>query len=297
MKPTTKQDYRDRVIKVIEHIQGHLDSPLALDTLAQIAHFSPYHFHRIFRLMVGETLADHIRRHRLKAAASRMRDGASVIATALDCGYENPESFSRAFKGFYGLSPSTYAQAENPPEPNADAISLLQGPDGLLLILPESIRRLNMNIELVTLDAMPIAFVPHSGNYDDIGGAFQRIAGWAAMKGFLKDDTPMFGRYYDDPDSVAVADLRSEACVALPDGVEPDQGMQRGTLAGGLYAKAVHKGPYTDMKQTYDFIYGSWMPDSGQNVADAPCVEMYLNNPETCPPAELITEIYIPLKT
>jgi len=177
MRNTTQQDYRKRIRNVLDYIQDHLGEPLALETLAAIAYFSPFHFHRLFRLMVGETLADHIRRRRLESAAQSLRNGAQVLATALDFGYETPESFSRAFKTFYGISPSAYAHADIPPSPKAYDTNLLRGPDGLLLILPDSIRRMNMEIELVKLEDMPIAYLRHSGPYDDIGEVFQRVIG------------------------------------------------------------------------------------------------------------------------
>lgn len=297
MKTTTEQDYRNRIVKVLDYIQDHLDEPLNLETVAEVASFSPFHFHRIFRVMVGETLADHIRRERLQSAAQALRQGEAVLSVALDNGYESPEAFSRAFKSLYGISPNAYAQASPPPEPKAANHNLLRSPDGVLLLLPNSIRRLNMNVDIVNLDDIPIAFVPHRGSYDDIHEAFQRIIGWASLKGFMRDDTLTLGRYYDDPDSVTESALRSEACVAVPDGIEASDGVELGTMSGGTYAKVVYKGPYENMKEAYDFIYGSWMPESGRDAEDRPCVEFYLNSPEDTAPEDLIAEIYIPLKS
>ena len=107
MKTETEQIYKERILRVLRYIQGHLDEPLSLDELAGIAYFSPFHFHRIFRGVVGESVKEHIRRLRLERAVSRLRlTDQSILNIALDTGYESHESFSRAFKTMFGATPS-----------------------------------------------------------------------------------------------------------------------------------------------------------------------------------------------
>ena len=96
---TTWNDYKARILRVLTHVQGHLDEPLDLEALARVACFSSFHFHRVFAAMTGETIADHVRQLRLEQAALELRSGAKqVIQLALDAGYEAHEAFSRAFK-------------------------------------------------------------------------------------------------------------------------------------------------------------------------------------------------------
>lgn len=73
-KRKQRQDYQARVNRAMDHIGAHLDGELRLEDLARVACFSPFHFHRIFAAMAGETLGDHIRRRRLEAAAIMLRD-------------------------------------------------------------------------------------------------------------------------------------------------------------------------------------------------------------------------------
>ena len=79
MKRNTQQTYRQRLLKVLVHINEHLDKDLALEQLARISHFSPFHFHRVFRAMVGESVHQHVRRLRLELAAVRLRQTTSPI--------------------------------------------------------------------------------------------------------------------------------------------------------------------------------------------------------------------------
>ena len=99
MRPATVESYYERILRALVHIQEHLEDPLDLDTLARIACFSPYHFHRIFRGLVGETLADHIRRLRLEKAAQRLKSTERPVTDiAFEAGYAAHEAFTRAFR-------------------------------------------------------------------------------------------------------------------------------------------------------------------------------------------------------
>ncbi|HRX85905.1 MAG TPA: AraC family transcriptional regulator, partial [Phycisphaerae bacterium] len=75
MNGATERDYQQRMLRVLVFIQQHLDEALRLEDLAGVANFSPFHFHRIFRGMVGETVMEHVRRLRLERAAQRLRQG------------------------------------------------------------------------------------------------------------------------------------------------------------------------------------------------------------------------------
>src|SRR6187431_168574 len=107
MKPETESFYAEAVQRVIEHVASHLDEALALETLAAQACVSPFHFHRVFRGMVGETLVELGRRLRMERAAWRLlHTDRPVTVIAFDAGYETHEAFTRAFRTSYAESPS-----------------------------------------------------------------------------------------------------------------------------------------------------------------------------------------------
>ena len=113
MNPST--DYQRRIDRVLDHIRTHLAEPLDLATLAEVAHFSPWHFHRIFQGMTGETLADAVRRLRLEAAALRLvhRPHDAALGIALGVGFASAEVFSRAFKAHFGMTPTAWRRGWN----------------------------------------------------------------------------------------------------------------------------------------------------------------------------------------
>lgn len=122
---TTWNDYKQRILRVLVHIQEHLDETLDLEELSRVACFSSFHFHRVFAAMTGETIADHVRRLRLERAAMELRSGAKqVIQVALDAGYEAHEAFTRAFKAAYSISPAQFRRGKGP-------ITTLAAPSGV----------------------------------------------------------------------------------------------------------------------------------------------------------------------
>src|SRR4029077_17942250 len=100
----SRTEYEKRMHKVLEHIDRHLDQPLDLATLAEVAYFSPFHFHRLFAAWMGETLGDYLRRRRVELAAMRLlsQPRLRVLNAALSVGFGSGEAFSRAFKGRFG---------------------------------------------------------------------------------------------------------------------------------------------------------------------------------------------------
>src|ERR1700690_3530349 len=118
MRTDTGESYQERINRVLVHIQQRLEEPLPLDELAGGASFSPWHFHRIFRGMVGESVKEHVRRLRLERAAQRLKSSdRPVVDIALEAGYETHESFTRAFAAMFEAPPSAFragAQALRP---------------------------------------------------------------------------------------------------------------------------------------------------------------------------------------
>ncbi|MCP4711527.1 MAG: helix-turn-helix transcriptional regulator, partial [Planctomycetes bacterium] len=159
MKDQTIEDYRLRMVDVLVHIQENLDQELSLDELAGVACFSPYHFHRIFSGMVGESVNQFVRRLRLERAAEQLRQTKmSIIEIALTAGYETHESFTRVFKTMYGRSPSLFRTKKH-------IIPWLMAPSGvhfgqdnkLETFKPIVKKGMAMNVEIKQIEPMRVA--------------------------------------------------------------------------------------------------------------------------------------------
>ncbi|MCW7538239.1 AraC family transcriptional regulator [Aquabacterium sp. A7-Y] len=274
---TGRIDYAERLRRVTAYIHDHLDEPLDLSRLADVACLSAHHWHRVYHAVHGETVAATVKRLRLHRAAGYIAHGTMPIAeVARSSGYPNLQSFTRIFKSVYGMPPARYREqgshvAFRAPPPAAP------GPE-----------------HPVTIETWPTQHaigVAHRGPYMGIGRGFEILLGRLATRADVPRPWRMLGLYFDDPAAMEPAALRSTACVA----VEHGHPLADTVIRGGVYAVLRYRGPYASMHGAYRWLYGEWLVRSGYEAADAPVVEEYLNDPRSTPPAQLLTDIRLPL--
>jgi AraC family transcriptional regulator len=276
-------DYAVRLERVVTWLAEHLDDELDLARLSDVACMSPYHFHRIYHAMQGETAADTVRRLRLHRAAVELIAGDRPVArVARRAGYGSQEAFTRAFKTAYGVPPARY-RASFVPMPTTGRTE-------------DEMDTMTYQTTIREVPAIRVAALPHLGDYQTIGATFQRLSTIAAGQGLFGPTTRSFGIYHDDPSATPRDALRADACMTVPDGWVPDGDLQLLEIRGGRYAVTLHVGPYAELERPYRWLYGTWLAQSGEEVADAPCVEEYLNDARTVPPTELRTEIWLPVR-
>lgn len=273
--------YEKRLLRVLDYVFDNLDGDLSLDQLADVAALSRFHFTRVFSGVTGETVAQFTRRVRLARAGHELTDtDHSIEKIAGLCGYSNPRSFTHSFRGHFGMSPSAFRKQGIPLPP------LRLNKHGDLEMY---------DVEIKDLPAHALAGVPHQGAYIEIGRAFEKAVTSVFAQGLGAQMGPMIGLYYDDPDAVEEKDLRSFAGVSLDPSARPQSPLVGQELLGGKYAVLRHIGPYTGLRSAYKFLYGEWLPKSGETPRDQPPYELYENNPQDTKPEDLSTLICIAL--
>lgn len=300
VKNETRSYYEDIVRRAVDDVAASLDEALDLGALAKKAAISPLHFQRIFRGAVGETPLELHRRLRMERAAHELAKGDSpVTRVAFEAGYETHESFTRAFKEAWGEPPSAFR------------VSAREGRCGHKLVLhamsgihfypnekPTWVMKgdIAMQVDVKEMAEIRLFAVRHNGPYMQIGEAFQRLHEIASKHALQsRPGTRMIAIFHDDPESTPPAQLRSDAGLSVTPDQKPIEGLSEIEIPEGYYATTIHHGPYENLPQSWAELMGKWLPSSGHRVGTGPSFEVYRNTPMDTKPADLETELYVPL--
>ncbi|MDC0680118.1 AraC family transcriptional regulator [Sorangium atrum] len=292
----SRAEYQRRVNRVIDYIQAHRAEDLSLDTLAAVAAFSPFHFHRVFKSMTGENLREFIQRTRLETAASHLvqRPRADILEIALENGFGSASAFARAFKERFGMSASAWrnggatdarkaGQADRKPgevernpckaavcAPYQDASS--SGADA------RQDEEEIMNVTVKTLPSYHVAYVRCVGPYGPGGSvdeAWQRLVRWASARDLWTPDRICLNIAHDNPKVTEPAKCRLDAAIVIPQDFKADGDVNVTDVAGGKYAAGAFLGEAHTIGAAWDQLFGRWLPESGYQPDHRPCFELY----------------------
>lgn len=275
----TSATYVERVNLAIDRINGRLDGPIRLRDLARAARLSPYHFHRVFQALVGETPADFVKRLRLDKALRLMAlaKPSSLTRIALSCGFASSADFSRSFKQRFGCAPSAFdisawrrahaAELESglPPSVGITALPARTNPDAF-------------RVRLRDLPARTVAYIrvmkPYQGNR--VLEATQRLLAWAERHGVA--DGQWLGYQWDDPEITALEDCSYYIAVEA-DGFTPRGEIGRYRFPAMTVAQVEIRGGIDLELRVLQWLYGTWLPRSGYVPDDQPGFEAMIGRP------------------
>ncbi len=287
-------DYLDQLIAAIEFIETNLETNIKVETVASQSGYSPYHFHRVFRSALGESVAEYIRRRRLALASRKLLDSDIPLSRiAMEAAFESQEAFSRAFKKMYGTTPLRFRknQAEVPIiDDSTFSRELLEHLNGGVTMEPEY-KELDKALLAVGLgESFKI------GEFEEIAKLWQTFE---SRRHEIEDIDPKFslGICLEQHPDIPIEDgdkfIYIAAYSVSSDEKIPD-GMNAVTIPAGKYAVFTHRGPIDKMTQTVNYIWGTWIPRNSDKVRKGPDFEYYDDrfNPQTL---EGEVDIYIPV--
>lgn len=280
--------YAERFNRVFDFIDRHLGDELTLEQLGQVANFSKYHFQRQFSEYTGISVFRYVQLMRLKRASYRLVFNMleRIIDIALDAGFENPESFSRAFKSTFGQTPSEFRKTP------------AWQPWNKQYKFPNRERKQNVDVNIVDFEQTKIAAYQHRGAPELVNDSAQIFIGWRKQSGLSPVKfSKTFGIVYDNPETTEPEKFRFDICGSVTEDIPSNpQGIVNGAIPGGRCAVIRHLGSHDRLKESIYCLYRDWLPDSGEELRDVPMFFHYLNFMPETPELELITDIYLPLK-
>ncbi len=294
----SQPEYLKRLHAVLDFIEQHLDADLSLSRLSAVAHYSPFHFHRLFSTLIGETLNDYINRKRIERIASILLVGTdeSIKALAYRYGFNSESSFSRSFRKYYGTSPTNF-KIEGKAILSKIGIASFSMEKYICRI--DHLKKwmeMNAQIEIKELPAIKLAGIMRMGQFEEVGQLYQKLMQWGAEKGVLdKSNFKAITLYHDNPHVTHLSKVRYSACVTTNKSMAAEGEIRPLTIEKGIYAVGRFEMHPADFPQAWDSM-NAWVIETGYIFRDGDYFEVYLNDHKTHPEQKFIVDICLPLE-
>ena len=294
MNEATTNTYQERMNRVFDYINAHLHEELTVDQLSQVAHFSKYHFHRQFSEYTGISVFKFIQLIRLRRASYQLvfRTNNRIIDIAMGAGFENPESFSHAFKKSFGQTPS---QFRTKPEwkPWHDKYQHLNRGGRQRMKSGKH----SMQVKVVEFKETKVAVLEHRRTPGLINDSVQTFIEWRKENKLPPKVSETYNIIYDDPATTEPEEFRLDLCASIHSDVkENSYGVIAKMIPGGRCAVLRHTGLDNNIGESFHYLYKKWLPESGEELRDFPCFLHRVNLFPDVPEHEIITDIYLPLQ-
>lgn len=298
-----QKNYVSSVNKALQFIDENLDTDLSLESISQVACFSPFHFHRIFKSITNETLNAYIKRKRIEKVATVLirKPEVSITELSLLFGFNSNSSLTRAFKKNYGISPSEFRKQKHD---RFSKISQVESKNGQGRVVFEqyicSIENLkewtemNAKIEIKEIADLELAYVTSIGK-QGIATAFDTLVNWATPLGLLKQpDTKMVTIYHDSFKTTSPDKVRISACITLTEPLKVSGNIGRTAIKKGKFIVGSFVIGLPDFEKSWNGLF-VWMAENGYKKANRDPFEIYHNDYSAHPEKKCIVDFLIPI--
>lgn len=290
--------YHKRINKVIDYVNKHLNRSVSLEELAAVAFFSPYHFHRIFMAMTGESINDFTNRLRLEKSARLLKFSKNTIShIAYECGFSSPSTLSRSFKQYFGQSPSTYRKTGKI-EKSKIRKELYPMDQYHCDVIADELKN-DFQVEVKQFPKRRIAYIRVTNSFEEgvVLKAFEEMINWS-KKMNLFDSEQIFGMSKDDPFVTPKEKYSYEVCITIPENFEMDSKnyMETMILPRSRYAVASVSGDFNKVATTTNYLYNDWLINSKYEPEHLPGLEIFRDKEQVCNWNYFELDLCIPVK-
>ncbi len=295
-------DYTIRINHVFRYIEEHLDSDLSLDLLSEVAFFSPFHFHRIFKQITGETLHEYITRRRIeKSASDLLHKKISISEIFLSYGFSSHASFTRTFRKFYSINPSEFRKQHPHKFSKIRQIMSKNGqeypnfePYICMVNQFKDWIKMNAKIEIKRIPTMNVAYVPSIGP-QNLETAYQKLIRWATPKQLFNESTQVITIYHDSFKITEADKVRMSACITLDKPIKPEGEIDIKTIEGGNCIVGSFEIGLDEFEKSWTGLY-IWMNENSYTKANRDPFEIYHNDFHEHPEKKCIVDFCIPIE-
>ena len=296
-------EHRGRINIALAYIDTHLDSELPLEKIANVAHYSPFHFHRIFKTVTGEALNAYIIRKRIEKAASILirRKDISISELSLQYGFNSNSSFTRTFKKYYSISPSEFRKISPSKYSKIRKVESKNGQENSIFekYICNSINHkkwitMQAKVEIKNMPELQAAYITQIGT-DGIEHSFERLLRWGRSKGLLENPEAKMVRVFHDSFKITASDkVRMSICLLTNDPFEIEEEIGKTSIEKGKHIVGRFEITSNDFKKSWSSLF-VWMNENGYKKAPQNPFEIYHNDPREHPENKYIVDLLIPI--
>jgi len=286
MQTITNEYYLEEINKAIEFIESNISRDIGLKEISASSNLSKYHFHRVFKSIIGNTSKNYLTRLRIEKSALLLKNtDKKIINIAFDCGYTSPETFNRAFKSHFSTTPSKFRFSIQQEVKNKQVIYQDTSLENLTVSEPK----------IITIEDLNLAYIRHFGDYNKVAKSFKKLMLWVNKTPTLKVNLTTLGIKHDNPDLTEEFNTRFDACILIKKEIQPKGEIGFKKIKGGKFAVFRYNGPYENFYTVYDYIYNVCLFQYGWKLRDEVTFEWYIKSPPSYKPKQFVTDFYLPI--
>lgn len=283
-------NYCERIQQSIDYIEEHLQDKLDIRVIANNAYFSITHYYRIFQAMVGDSVKDYVRKRRLsKAAVELVSTDKRIIDIAFDYDFESQEVFTRAFIRLFDVTPGRYRKRKS-------NLALYEKAN---IYLKDMAANANCISSRFVIDkefkvvGIKKWVKPEDGSISKEWKEFNRRRHEIEH---VVNDNVVLGMCEYMPDVTEESTFLYITCIEVEDFCKVPDGMITKIISPIKYVVFTHKGRLEELRNTYAYIYGTWLPHTGYELVELETIELYDNRSLDPNSKDFEFDIYIPIK-
>ena len=299
----SNKEYINRINLVLIYIDEHIDEDLSLESVAKVALYSPFHFHRIFKAVIGETLNSYVNRRRIEKIALELmhKNEVSIAELSLQYGFSSNSSFTRAFKSFYGVSPTDFRKQLPGKFSKISKVESKIGQEESIFEkyicnINNHLNWIEMNakIEIKEISDLHFAGVTHIG-VNGIENAFNIVLKWARSKGILENPEAKMARIFHDSFKITSPDkVRMSVAISMNEPFTAENEITPVSIKKGKCIVGSFEITPEDFEKSWSSLF-VWMNEQGYKKSEVTPFEIYHNDFRNHPENKCLVDFYIPI--
>ena len=292
----SRNEYHKRISSAMDYIQLNIQSDLNLESIAKAAHLSPFHFHKLFKLIVGETVADYSRRIKLEKAAGLFfyQKKLPITDVAMELGFSSSQNLAKSFKQHFNLTPTEIknlstkdeltrliqknrktgnASAEGSTYTTAPTSNLMEAENMKPQVATPASEIETLKLNIAEFEQRHLIYKRLIGEYGvGVQEAFTELSQFVSTREITRLE-PVY-IIWDNPEITPVEKCRTDVCITLKEQIKETAPYNTQTIPAGKYAfirtLLKQEGEY---KQAWEQLFNEIL-NSGYQLNDAPCFKI-----------------------